>query len=137
MYRLRLKWKDLPKRHLDNLLLMYQYFTTERDVVKFKYIKDDIINNHLFLNDDMKRNPEVYFFIWKKNQKIFKNIAIENDKEYLKYLDKEDYKNPEIARKISSELNRFGESLNCITEENLTTLLEGKYGEKIEKELFN
>lgn len=136
MYRLRLKLKQIPPHHLNNVLLMTEYFKTERESVNFKYIQAEILNNRIFLNYAIAGNPELYFLISSENQIIFKSLAISRDREYLKYLNKEDYDNPEVIKKISFNLKGFNESLSCITEENFNKLLSGQYVEYFYRDLL-
>lgn len=137
MFRLRLKLKQLPSKHLDNILLITEYFKTKRDTVNFKYIKPDILNNRIFLNKAICENPEIYFIISSENQKTFKALAISRDKEYLKYLNKEDYENEEIVKKISFNFKGFYESLSCLTEENFNKIINGKYAEYVNRDLLS
>lgn len=136
MYRLRLKLKQLPNQHLDNVLLMSEYFKTEREHINFKYIQPEILSNRIFLNYAIAGNPELYFLISPENQSIFKSLAISRDREYLKYLNKEDYDNPEVIKKISFNFKGFVESLSCITEDNFNKLLSGQYTEYFYRDLL-
>ena len=50
IYNIRLKLKQLPSQHLDNILLITEYFKAPRENMNFKYIKPEILNNPLFLS---------------------------------------------------------------------------------------
>jgi hypothetical protein len=129
MCNLRLKLNQLPQKHLDNVLLMTEYFKIKRENINFKYINPKILNNRIFLNYAISENPEIYFLISEENKKIFKNLAISKDKEYLKYLTKEDFDNNEILKQVSFNLKSFNRSLSCITEDIFNKIITGKYGE--------
>lgn len=136
MFKVRLKLKQLPEKYKDNLLLITEYFKTERESINFKYIKPEILNNELFLSFAMKYNPELYFLISEDNKNIFKETAIANDKDYLKYLSKEDYDKPEIIKKVALNFKNFNESLSCISEEILKKLLNSEYIQHVEKDIL-
>lgn len=136
MSKIRLKLKQLPKIHLDNVLLITEFFKSKRDTINFKYIKPEILNNQIFLSLAIKDNPEIYFLMSEENKKIFKNIVIKNDKEYLKYLNKEDYNNPEIKKDIALHLMKFNESLSCIPDDVLKNLSEGEYSKNLEDNIL-
>lgn len=136
MSKIRLKLKQLPKIHLDNVLLITEFFKSKRDTMNFKYIKPEILNNQIFLSLAIKDNPEIYFLMSEENKKIFKNIVIKNDKEYLKYLNKEDYNNPEIKKDIALHLMKFNESLSCIPDDVLKNLSEGEYSKNLEDNIL-
>lgn len=136
MSKIRLKLKQLPKIHLDNVLLITEFFKSKRDTINFKYIKPEILNNQIFLSLAIKDNPEIYFLMSEENKKIFKNIVIKNDKEYLKYLNKEDYNSPEIKKDIALHLMKFNESLSCIPDDVLKNLSEGEYSKNLEDNIL-
>lgn len=136
MSQLTLKLKQLPEKHLDNVLLITDYFKTKRESVNFKYIKPEILNNRIFLGYAIQSNPELYFVINQDNQKTFKSVAISNDNEYLKYLEKEDYDNPEILKKIAFNFKTFHESLSCLNEDNFNKIVNSKHGEYAERDLL-
>lgn len=129
VYQLRLKLKQLPKEHLDNILFMAEYFKIERESSNFKYIKPEILNNPLFLSTAIISNPELYFLVSEENQKLFKTRAMSRDREYLKYLTKEDYDNKDLLKNISFGFKGFNESLNCLTKELLIKIIDGPHGE--------
>lgn len=136
MSQLTLKLKQLPEKHLNNVLLITDYFKIKRESVNFKYIKPEILNNRIFLAYAIKSNPELYFVINQENQKTFKNVAIANDSEYLKYLEKEDYDNPAILKKIAFNFKSFYESLSCLTEDSFNKIINSEHGEYAEKDLL-
>lgn len=136
IYNIRLKLKLFPSQHLDNILLMTEYFKSERESVNFKYIKPNILNNPLFLSFAIPNNPELYFLISEENKTIFKATAIKRDKEYLKYLNKEDFDNPELIKNISFNFSRFNESLSCLTKESFEKIINGKYEEYAQRDLL-
>lgn len=130
MHKIRLKLKQFPSKHLDNILLMTEYFKNNRDFVNYKHINPEILNNPLFLAQTVTSNPDLYFMISDKNKDTFKWKAIASENEYLKYLSNDDYDNPEVLKKISHRFNYFNESLACVSLENFNKLLnstESKY----------
>jgi hypothetical protein len=137
MPSVRLKLKQLPGKHLDNLLLMTEYFKTNRDFVNYKHIKPEILNNPLFLVQTIGSNPDFYFIISDKNKATFKSAAISSENEYLKYLSNEDYDNPALVKKISNNFNYFHESLSCISVDNFKKLLKSPNGEHLQNGLLS
>lgn len=136
IFQIRLKLKQLPIKYLDNVLFITEYFKTERETINFKKIKPEILNNELFLLNAIKNNPELFFLISEENKKIFKDMAILADKEYLKYLNKEDYDNPEIIKKVSLNFKSFNKSLMCISQDILKKLLSSNYAKEVEKAIL-
>lgn len=136
MSQITLKLKQLPEQHLNNLLLMTEYFKSERESMNFKYIKPEILHNRIFLNYALMNNPELYFMTNKDNQKIFKNLAISRDKEYLKYLEKEDYDNAAILKKIVFNFQSFRDSLSCLTEDSFHKIINSEHSEYAIKDLL-
>lgn len=127
MSKCRLKLKQLPNKHLDNILLMTKYYQSTRDTVNYKYIKKDILNNPLFLNQTISSNPDLYFFISDENKTIFKSLVLSSEKEYLKYLSNSDYDNLEILKSISNSFSYFNESLSCISIDNFKKVLANSH----------
>ena len=136
IYNIRLKLKQLPSQHLDNILLITEYFKAPRENMNFKYIKPGILNNPLFLSYAIPNNPELYFLISDENKIYFKETAIARDKEYLKYLSKEDFDNPEIIKKISFNFSYFQESLSCLSKESFNKIINGPYEEYVKRDLL-
>lgn len=136
MSQITLKLKQLPEQHLNNVLLMTEYFKSERESMNFKYIKPEILHNRIFLNYALMNNPELYFMTNKNNQKIFKNLAISRDKEYLKYLEKEDYDNAAILKKIVFNFQSFRDSLSCLTEDSFHKIINSEHSEYAIKDLL-
>lgn len=131
MHQIRLKLKQLPVKHYSNILLMREYFLYSRDVMNYKLIPKEILNNKLFLKTSIKQNPELYFIINDENKVIFKSLAINSDSEYLKYLNKEDFEKKENIHKVSFDMDRFNESLSCFNSETLKKYIEGEYSEYV------
>lgn len=119
MHQIRLKLKQLPVKHYSNILLMKEYFLYNRDIMNYKLIPKEILNNKLFLKTSIKQNPELYFIINDENKVIFKSLAINSDSEYLKYFTKEDFEKKENIHKVSFDMDRFNESLSCFNSETL------------------
>lgn len=136
MSKIRLNLKQMPNKYLDNVLLMTEFFKSKRDIKNFKYIKEEILTNKLFLNNAINNNPEIYFIMKEEHKKIFKRKIISKEKEYLKYLSKEDYENIETIKNVSLNLFEFNESLSCITGEMFEKLLNGNYAEYVEKNIL-
>lgn len=131
MHQIRLKLKQLPVKHYSNILLMREYFLYSRDVMNYKLIPKEILNNKLFLKTSIKQNPELYFIINDENKVIFKSLAINSDSEYLKYFTKEDFETKENIHKVSFDMDRFNESLSCFNSETLKKYIEGQYSEYV------
>ena len=125
MPKIRLKLKQFPSKHLDNILLMTEYFKNNREFVNYKHINLEILNNPLFLTQTVTSNPDLYFLMSDKNKDTFKWTAIASEREYLKYLSNDDYDNPAIIKKISHGFNYFNESLACVSTENFNKLING------------
>ena len=131
MHQIRLKLKQLPVKHYSNILLMKEYFLYNRDIMNYKLIPKEILNNKLFLKTSIKQNPELYFIINDENKVIFKSLAINSDSEYLKYFTKEDFEKKENIHKVSFDMDRFNESLSCFNSETLKKYIEGQYSEYV------